>query len=111
MDNTAQIMAAMRIADLPRKKSIGLAVVLSVLFGWLGALYGNWKWALSGVALTFVALVIVSGNPDATAFITVANWIAAMIVGWQGAKQHNDNIYEKRRKLESVVGYTAPTLD
>ena len=104
MDNTAQIMAAMRIAELPRKKSVALAIILALIFGWLGALYANWKWALSGSAITTVTFIAVSGNPDATAFVTVANWIASMIVGWQGAKQHNERIDEKRRKLEGIAG-------
>src|SRR5699024_12260882 len=98
MDNTAQIMAAMRIAELPRKKSMALAVILALIFGWIGALYANWRWALAGVAATIVASVVfIDAGPNAQAAITILSWCASLYVSYTGVREHNEIIHEKRR--------------
>lgn len=103
MNDTTNTLAMMKMIDLPKKKSVGLAIVLSVCFGWLGALYGNWRWALFGWACSFLAGMVTMDVPDAAAFVLVASWAASMAVGYCGAKAYNEQIDDRRRKLEALI--------
>lgn len=98
-DANTRLIAEMQVADLPRRKSVALALVLACFLSWIGALYGNWKWALVGWFITTVAMVATTGNPEASAFVLVVGWIAAMIVSGSGAKARNDYVDERRRRI------------
>lgn len=108
MNSETRIMAKIQLDDLPKRKKVWMAILLAVVFGWIGVLYANWRWAITGFVSVLIAMVVIqaSATPSpqmAVSLLMLVSWIASIMAGYQGAIQRNDKITAKRHKLQAII--------
>ena len=74
-------------------KSVGISIILTLIFGSIGMFYSTVKGALLMTLLTIVfAIVIAASNPAALLALFPAMWLISIIWGAMAVKSYNKEI-------------------